>query len=112
MSASLLALRKNVKRPLSCTAAAEIEKVVLRHALAEVGQGSHTAAKQMAATATGVDISLVELDLSDTATSGNSGSVSASRMTWMAGNSIRMAAEQALEAWDNEERPAIAHVTL
>ena len=89
---------------------ADIEKVVLHHALAEVGQGSHTAAKQMAATATGVDISLVELDLSDTATSGNSGSVSASRMTWMAGNSIRMAAEQALEAWDNEERPAIAHV--
>lgn len=88
----------------------DIEKVVLHHALAEVGQGSHTAAKQMAATATGVDISLVELDLSDTATSGNSGSVSASRMTWMAGNSIRMAAEQALEAWDNEERPAIANV--
>ena len=90
----------------------EIEKVILRHALAEVGQGSHTAAKQMAATATGVDLSLVELDLSDTATSGNSGSVSASRMTWMAGNSIRLAAEQALEAWDNEERPAIAEVTF
>ena len=90
----------------------EIEKVVLRHALAEVGQGSHTAAKQMAAAATGVDISLVELDLSDTATSGNSGSVSASRMTWMAGNSIRLAAEKALEAWKNEERPAIAEVTF
>lgn len=91
---------------------AEIERVVLRHALAEVGQGSHTAAKQMAATAVGVDIALVELDLGDTASSGSSGSVSASRMTWMAGNSIRMAAEQALKAWKNEERPAIAHVTF
>ncbi len=90
--------------------AAEIEKVILYHGLAEVGQGSHTAAKQMAAAAVGVDISLVELVLSDTATSGNSGSVSASRMTWMAGNSIRLAAEKALEAWENEDRPAIGDV--
>lgn len=90
----------------------EVEKVILRHALAEVGQGAHTAAKQMAAVATGVDISLVELDLGDTASSGSSGSVSASRMTWMAGNSIRMAGEQALDAWANEERPAIAHVVF
>ncbi len=90
--------------------ALEIEKVVLYHGLAEVGQGSHTAAKLMAAAAVGVDISLVELDLSDTASSGDSGSVSASRMTWMAGNSIRLAAEKALEAWANEDRPAIGDV--
>jgi CO/xanthine dehydrogenase Mo-binding subunit len=91
--------------------AAEIERVVLRHAAAEVGQGTHTALKQMAAAATGVDVSQVELIMSDTATSGNSGSVSASRMTFMAGNSIRQAAEAALEKWQNEERPAIAHET-
>jgi CO/xanthine dehydrogenase Mo-binding subunit len=90
----------------------EIEKVILRHALSEVGQGSHTAARMMAAAAVGVPINMVELDLSDTATSGNSGSVSASRMTWMAGNSIRMAAEKALAAWEDEERPAIAHVVF
>jgi CO/xanthine dehydrogenase Mo-binding subunit len=89
---------------------ADIERVVLYHGLSEVGQGSHTAAKQMAAAAVGVDISLVELDLSDTATSGDSGSVSASRMTWMAGNSIRLAAEAALEAWENEDRPAVGDV--
>ncbi|KAA3657026.1 MAG: aldehyde oxidase [Chloroflexi bacterium] len=88
---------------------AEIEKVVLRHAAADVGQGSHTALKQMAAAAVGVDVSLVELDMSDTSSSDNSGSVSASRMTFMAGNSIRGAAEAALAAWQNEERPAIAH---
>lgn len=90
---------------------AEIEKVILRHGAAEVGQGSHTALKQMAATAVGVDVSLVEIDMSDTASSGNSGSVSASRMTFMAGNSIRKAAEKALEKWTNEERPAIANET-
>jgi CO/xanthine dehydrogenase Mo-binding subunit len=87
----------------------EIERVVLRHAGAEVGQGSHTAFKQMAAAAVGVPVELVEMDLSDTASSGNSGSVSASRMTFMAGNSIRLAAEQALAKWTDEDRPAIAH---
>ena len=88
----------------------EIERVVLRHAGAEVGQGSHTAFKQMAAAAVGVPVERVELDLSDTASSGNSGSVSASRMTFMAGNSIRMAAEEALAKWTDEDRPSIAHV--
>ena len=88
-----------------------IERVVLRHAGAEVGQGAHTAFKQMAAQATGVPVEMVELDLSDTASSGNSGSVSASRMTFMAGNSIRQAAEQALTQWTDEDRPSIAHVT-
>ena len=89
----------------------EIERVVLRHAGAEVGQGAHTAFKQMAAAAVGVPVEMVELVLSDTATSGNSGSVSASRMTFMAGNSIRMAAEEALAKWSDEDRPAVAQVT-
>ncbi len=89
----------------------EIERVVLRHAGAEVGQGSHTAFKQMAAAAVGVPVELVELDMSDTATSADSGSVSASRMTFMAGNSIRKAAEEALAKWTDEDRPAIAHAT-
>ena len=39
---------------------------------------------------------------------GNSGSASASRMTFMAGNAIKGAAEKALEKWANEERPAVA----
>ncbi len=85
----------------------EIEKVILRHAAADVGQGTHTALMQMAAAAVGVDLSLVELDMSDTATSGDSGSVSASRMTFMAGNAIRGPGEKAIEAWETEERPAI-----
>jgi CO/xanthine dehydrogenase Mo-binding subunit len=100
--------------PESCIAtielhgAAEVEEVVLRHAGAEVGQGTHTAMAQMVADAAGVPLGKVRLDMSDTATSGDSGSVSASRMTFMAGNAIRGAADEALKLWDGEERPAIA----
>ena len=86
---------------------AEIERVVLRHAGADVGQGAHTIMAQMAADAVDVPMDKVELLVSDTATSDNSGSVSASRLTFMVGNSIQGAAELALERWRTEERPAI-----
>lgn len=86
----------------------EIERAVLRHAGAEVGQGSHTAFLQMAAEALNFPIEKIELIAADTALALNSGSVSASRMTFMAGNAIRGAAKEALERWQNEERPAIA----
>jgi CO/xanthine dehydrogenase Mo-binding subunit len=87
---------------------AEIEQAILYHAGAEVGQGSHTAFVQFAAETLNLPLEKVQLVASDTATSGNSGSVSASRMTFMAGNSIKGACSQALEKWQNEERPAIA----
>ncbi|GAB4412734.1 MAG: xanthine dehydrogenase subunit D [Anaerolineae bacterium] len=87
---------------------AEIERVVVREAGADVGQGAHTAFVQMAAEAVGVPVEKVELIGHDTAYTGNSGSSSASRMTFMAGNAIKGAAELALEKWRNEERPAIA----
>jgi CO/xanthine dehydrogenase Mo-binding subunit len=86
----------------------EIERVVVRHAGADVGQGAHTLMAQMAADAIGVPIERVEMRVSDTAFTGNSGSTSASRMSFMAGNSIKGACEQALEKWQSEERPAIA----
>jgi CO/xanthine dehydrogenase Mo-binding subunit len=77
----------------------------LRHAAAEVGQGAHTAILQMAAEALGVDIGLIETDYSDTSSSKSSGSVSASRMTFMSGNSVREAAKIALHKWQLGERP-------
>jgi CO/xanthine dehydrogenase Mo-binding subunit len=86
----------------------QIEKAILYHAGAEVGQGSHTAFIQMAAEALNLPFEKVQLVASDTARTPNSGSVSASRMTFMAGNSIRGAARLALEKWNNEERPAVA----
>ncbi len=100
--------------PESCTAIielhgqVEIEKAVLCHAGADVGQGAHTVFKQFAAEALGLPIEKIELVVSDTAFTGDSGSASASRMTFMAGNSIRGAAKEALKKWRQEERPAIA----
>ncbi|MCB2202609.1 molybdopterin-dependent oxidoreductase [bacterium] len=83
----------------------EIEKAILYHSGAEVGQGSHTVFKQMTADALGIPANRVELQPCDTALSEYAGSVSASRMTFMAGNAIQGAATEALEKWRQEERP-------
>ncbi len=87
---------------------ANIEKVIVHHAGADVGQGAHTVMAQMAAHALGVPVEIVQMVVSDTATTGNSGSSSASRMTWMSGSSIKGACAEALKKWNDEERPAIA----
>jgi len=79
----------------------------LFHGGAEVGQGSHLTMRQMTATATGVPLDYIRGHFSDTATSGDPGSASASRLTFMAGNSILGAAEEAEKAWRDGERPAI-----
>jgi len=87
--------------------ATEIEEVIVRHAAAEVGQGTHTAIIQMAADAVGVSADKVRLISADTGETNDSGSVSASRMTFMAGNSVHGAGTKALEMWKDEERPAV-----
>ena len=74
---------------------------------ADVGQGAHTAFLQMTAEATSVPAEAIEARFSDTATSGDSGSASASRLTWMTGNAILGAAEEAAKSWLNGDRPAI-----
>jgi CO/xanthine dehydrogenase Mo-binding subunit len=84
----------------------EPESAEFFHAGADVGQGAHTAFVQMAAEATGLPIDAVRATFSDTATTGDSGSASASRLTFMAGNSILGAAEQAEKAWRDGDRPA------
>jgi CO/xanthine dehydrogenase Mo-binding subunit len=90
---------------------AEIEQVVLCYAGAEVGQGNHTALAQMVAEAVRVPLDKVQLKLSDTLFTQDSGSASASRLTFMAGNAIRGAVEEASKAWESEERPAIGTYT-
>ena len=85
----------------------KIERAVVRHAASDVGQGSHTAIAQMVADAVGVPLEKVEMIYADTAQTNNSGSVSASRMTFMAGNAVRGASELALKKWQDEDRPAI-----
>jgi len=89
----------------------EVEKATLFHAGAEVGQGSHTVFAQFTAEALGLPIEKIELCLSDTGTSGNSGSVSASRMTFMAGNAILGAVRKARERWEAGDRPAVGDYT-
>jgi CO/xanthine dehydrogenase Mo-binding subunit len=86
----------------------KIDQAILFHAGADVGQGAHTIFKQFLAEALGISMDKVVLITSDTARTGSSGSASASRMTFMAGNSILGAANAAMGKWNNEERPAIA----
>jgi CO/xanthine dehydrogenase Mo-binding subunit len=86
----------------------EIERVIVRHAGADVGQGAHTVMAQMVAEAVGIAVNQVEMVVSDTAVTENSGSTSASRMTFMSGNAIKGAAELALKKWQGEDRPAVA----
>ncbi len=73
---------------------------------AEMGQGAHTAFLQMAAEAVGLPLEQVVGRFSDTATSGDSGSASASRLSFMTGNALLGAAEEAAKAWQDGERPA------
>lgn len=97
--------------PESCTIGidlygeTEIEHVVIHHGASEVGMGAHTVITQMAADALGVPMEKIELVSSDTARVKDSGSVSASRMTFFIGNAIKEGAEKALVMWASEERP-------
>jgi CO/xanthine dehydrogenase Mo-binding subunit len=83
----------------------EIERAVIRHGASEVGMGAHTVITQMAAEALDLPLEKIELISTDTAQVKDSGSVSASRMTFFIGNAIKEGAEKALSMWANEERP-------
>jgi len=89
----------------------DIEEAALRIAGADVGQGHHTAMAQIAAETLGIDFEAVTLEVSDTAFTDSSGSASASRLSFMAGNAVIEAAEFALRKWRKEERPAVAEAT-
>lgn len=100
---------ENCHATVELRGATEIERAVVYHAGAECGQGAHTAFLQIAAETLGIPPERIELVLSDTSTSGDSGSASASRMTFMASGAIAGAAREALKKWKEEERPARAH---
>jgi CO/xanthine dehydrogenase Mo-binding subunit len=90
---------------------AEIERATVYIAGADVGQGHHTAMLQIAADALDLPEDRISLVVSDTAVTESSGSASASRLTFMAGNAVRGAAERALGSWREENRPAVAEYT-
>lgn len=85
-----------------------IERAVVTCVGAEVGQGAHTVFQRLAAATLDIDPARVEVRHDNTELVGSSGSASASRMSFMSGNAIKGAAERALHAWHNEERPARA----
>ena len=97
--------------PESCTVGIElygdtaIERAIIRHGSSEVGMGTHTVITQMAADALDISMEQVELISTDTAEVKDSGSVSASRMTFFIGNAIKEGAEIALKKWQDEDRP-------
>jgi len=99
--------------PDECWAAVEIfgeekiEKVIVRNAGADLGQGAHSVYKQFASSALGVSDEIIEMIASDTSTSENSGSASASRITFMTGNAIIGAAKIAQKKWRTGERSAL-----
>jgi CO/xanthine dehydrogenase Mo-binding subunit len=85
---------------------ANIERVEIHSAAPNVGQGSHDAFRQIAAQVLGVPLEIVCFVPSDTLTIGDSGGASASRLTFVAGNSVALAARSALDEWMAENRPA------
>ncbi len=86
---------------------AEIAEAAVYFAGADCGQGNHTIIAQVAGEVAGVPFERVRVIASDTAQMGNSGSASASRLTYMSGNAVRGATTRALAAWQSEERPAV-----
>ena len=88
--------------------AAQIERAIVGAVGADVGQGAHSAFRQLAAQVLGIPVDRVEMAVDNTDITGSSGSASASRLTFMQGNAIVGAAQRALQAWQNEERPARA----
>jgi CO/xanthine dehydrogenase Mo-binding subunit len=104
--------------PDKCTALCElyggeaVEKAVVKIGISEVGQGTLGAMGQMAAETLGLAYDQVTVVNEDTSEVPEAGSCSASRLSFMAGNAIKLACEATLVLWQAGERPAIAERTF
>jgi CO/xanthine dehydrogenase Mo-binding subunit len=85
---------------LAWDADGKIERAIIRMAAVEVGQGVFTALAQIAAQALDVPVSRVRFAFVDTLTSPDAGSCSASRHTYLSGNAVLGACQQALALRD------------
>ena len=87
----------NTAKPNPSTAYVEIEggSAIVRCDVADIGQGSSTALAQIAAEVLGISLEQVTLVCGDTMAAPEAGISSASRQTYVSGNAIRLAAEQA-----------------
>ncbi len=103
--------------PEKCSARCElygdrtIEQAVIKIGTSEVGQGVLAAMSQIAAETLGIAYDQVSIVNDDTAEVPEAGSCSASRLSFMGGNAVKLACEAALEAWRAGDRPAIAQRT-
>jgi CO/xanthine dehydrogenase Mo-binding subunit len=84
----------------------------VRVGVADVGQGTHLAMRQIAAETLGLPLEAVEIIADDSAESPNSGSASASRLTLFAGRAVKDAAEAALRSHraGGEARASVQYV--
>ncbi len=102
--------------PEQATATVELEggaaitRALVRVGAAEVGQGTHTALRQIAAEVLTLPPEQITMFCHDSSSTPNAGSASASRLTLMAGRAVHDAARSALDKWQQEERPAVASV--
>jgi CO/xanthine dehydrogenase Mo-binding subunit len=103
--------------PEKCSARCElygdaaIEWAVVKIGVSEVGQGVLAVLAQVAAETLGIAYDQVRIVNEDSSEVPEAGSCSASRLSFMAGNAVKVACGSALDAWKAGERPAIAERT-
>ena len=95
---------------IELTGESDIERATIRIDGAECGQGHHTVMAQIAAEALEIEYEQVSFDVTDTSLVGSqsAGSAAASRLTFMGGNAVKLAAEEAYKSWIDGARPAVA----
>jgi CO/xanthine dehydrogenase Mo-binding subunit len=77
-----------------------IAHVLLRSAASDVGEGVHTTLAQIAAETLGVPLEQVQIAPLDTADVPDAGSTSASRHTFISGNAVLRACQEAQARWE------------
>ena len=82
-----------------------VERAVVKIGVSEVGQGVLTVMAQVAAETLGLPVGAVMVVNEDSSEVPEAGSCSASRLSFMAGNAVKLTCEAALEAWESGMRP-------
>ena len=86
--------------------AAEMERAVVRVGVADVGQGTHLILRQIAAETLSLPIEKVTIISDDSSETPNTGSVSASRMTYMGGRAVLRCRRRCKKAMELHRRRA------
>lgn len=89
---------------------ADLESADVFTAVVDVGQGSRTVLRQIAAETLQLPVDQVRVIDADTDAGGEAGATAASRVTMIAGRAVQEACRSALEEWREENRPAVGRV--